>query len=77
MIFESFCCPEDAVLQVGFHSLKYARVRAGAEHTIQGHRAALELQLVRAILSHHSANMHSSVCVPVPASVQLEGRLHF
>jgi len=32
--------------EVGFHSLKYARVRAGAEHTIQGHRAALELQLV-------------------------------
>jgi carbonic anhydrase len=32
--------------EVGWHDLKYARVRAGAEHTIKGHRAALELQLV-------------------------------
>jgi carbonic anhydrase len=32
--------------EVGWHDLKYARVRASAEHTIRGHRAPLELQLV-------------------------------
>jgi carbonic anhydrase len=32
--------------EVGWHDLKYARVRASAEHTIRGYRAPLELQLV-------------------------------